>query len=130
MAFKKYADFKGRSRRKEYWMFILFYMLFMIVPYALLFTGNDTIAMIGAAIVGIIALASFIPALAVVVRRLHDTNRSGWWDFISLIPLIGTIVLLVFLCQDSHPGTNKWGPNPKGIGGDQQDLEGVLDADF
>ena len=58
-------------------------------------------------------LAALIPSLAVSVRRLHDTSRSGWWLLISLVPLVGSIVLLVFYCEDSHPGTNNWGPNPK-----------------
>ena len=60
--------------------------------------------------------AILIPSIAVAVRRLHDTNRSGWWYFISIIPIIGTIILIVFLVQDSQPGENKYGPNPKELG--------------
>ena len=62
---------------------------------------------------GIYSLAILIPSIAVQIRRLHDTNRSGWWIFIGLIPLIGTIVFIVFMVQDSNPGENRFGPNPK-----------------
>ena len=111
-------------------MFVLFYYIILLVPYALMFLGSGILSSVATGIVFIFALVSFIPSLAVTIRRLHDTNRSGWWLLISFIPLIGTIVLIVFLSQDSYPGTNAWGPNPKGIGGDQMDMEGVLDADF
>lgn len=130
MALKKFGDFKGRSRRKEYWMFQLFSFILTLIPYALLFSGIESLSLVGLALIGIISLGLIIPSLAVLARRLHDTNRSAWWILIGIIPLIGSIVLLVFLCQESHPGTNAWGPNPKGIGGDQQDMEGVLDGDF
>jgi len=66
---------------------------------------------------GIFALATFIPYLAVTVRRLHDTDRSGWWLLLAFIPIIGGIILLVFMIQDSQPETNRFGPNPKATGG-------------
>jgi uncharacterized membrane protein YhaH (DUF805 family) len=66
-------------------------------------------------ILGLYGLAVFIPSLAVGVRRLHDTGRSGWWLLISLVPIIGIIVLIVFLVQDSQNGTNQYGENPKGV---------------
>jgi uncharacterized membrane protein YhaH (DUF805 family) len=111
---KKYAVFSGRSRRKEYWYFVLFNILISIglsVIDAVLGTDN---AEPGTGLLGgIYSLAVLIPSLAVLVRRLHDTNRSGWWILIGLIPVIGWIVLLVFVVEDSNPGQNQYGPNPK-----------------
>ncbi|MFC8685251.1 DUF805 domain-containing protein [Brevibacillus porteri] len=104
---KKYVAFEGRARRQEYWMFTLFNiivsMVIALVDY-LIGTGS---------ILGMIySLAVLLPSLSVTARRLHDTGRSGWWILISLIPFIGAIILLVFLCQDSQ-GDNKYGANPK-----------------
>ncbi|AZG34309.1 MAG: uncharacterized membrane protein YhaH (DUF805 family) [Moritella dasanensis] len=101
-ALKKYADFTGRARRKEYWMFILVYMIINIV-FAVI--GLDTIS-------AIVSLALLVPSLSIAARRLHDTGRSGWWQLILLIPIIGLIVLIVFLAQDSHDA-NDYGINPK-----------------
>ncbi|KVX01594.1 DUF805 domain-containing protein [Shewanella frigidimarina] len=101
-ALKKYADFTGRARRKEYWMFILVYTIINIVLAVL---GLETISMI-------VSLALLVPSLSIAARRLHDTGRSGWWQLILLIPLIGLIVLIVFLAQDSHDA-NDYGVNPK-----------------
>ena len=114
-AFKKYAVFGGRSRRKEYWYFMLFNI---VVIYVL--EGIDRLleTLTGLSVdllIGIYALAAIIPLLAVSVRRLHDIDRSGWWYFITLIPLIGAIVMLVFTLLDSTPGHNRYGPNPKGV---------------
>ncbi len=105
---KKYTVFVGRARRKEYWMFFLFNILISIaisIVEAVLNTGS----ILG----GIYGLAILLPAIGVSIRRLHDTNRSGWWLLISLVPLVGTIVLIVFLATDSQPGVNQYGPNPK-----------------
>lgn len=114
---KKYATFGGRARRKEYWMFTLWNAIITIVlALALGMISNSTNSQAWVMVYYLYALAVFIPCAAVIVRRLHDTNHSGWWFFISLIPLIGTIVLLVFLATDSQPGDNQYGPNPKGIG--------------
>lgn len=111
---KKYAVFSGRSRRKEYWFFVLFNILISIglsFVDGMLGTVN---AETGTGILGgIYSLAVLIPSIAVLVRRLHDTDRSGWWALIGLIPIIGWIVLLVFVLLDSHPGQNQYGPNPK-----------------
>ena len=106
-AFKKYADFSGRSRRSEYWYFTLFNVLATIAAAFLDAAIGFPIFYIG------YALIAFIPALAVLARRLHDTNRSGWWFLIALIPLVGAIVLLVFLVTDSDQNENKYGLNPK-----------------
>ncbi|MFZ9935218.1 MAG: DUF805 domain-containing protein [Arenimonas sp.] len=105
-ALKKYADFSGRARRKEYWMFILFYFIIYI---SLAIVDS----LIGTMFLALIfVLATLVPSISIAARRLHDTGRSGWWQLISLIPLIGAIVLIVFLVQDSHE-ENQYGPNPK-----------------
>ena len=105
---KKYAVFNGRARRKEYWMFILFYFIIAVV----LSIIEAFVGIVGV-LSGLYGLAMLIPGIAVGVRRLHDTNRSGWWLLIGLVPLIGAIVLLVFFVQDSQAGENQHGPNPK-----------------
>ncbi len=102
-----YADFKGRARRKEYWMFVLFNF---IASWVLMLLGS----LIKFPWLGYIyALAVLVPSLAVLVRRLHDTGRSGWWFFIGFVPIVGGIWLLVLMCLDSQPEANNWGENPK-----------------
>ena len=115
IALKKYATFAGRAQRAEYWYFVLFYILIfcgLSVIDGITGSFNDEagIGLLG----GILTLALLIPSIAVSVRRLHDTGRSGWWLLIAFIPLIGAIVLLVFTVQDSAAGDNSYGPNPKG----------------
>ncbi len=113
---KQYAVFSGRARRKEYWMFVLFNMIFAIV--AMILDNVLGIAMEGVGygpIYGLYLLAIIIPSLAVAVRRLHDVGKSGWMILISLIPIIGSIWLLVLLVTDSNPGENQYGQNPKDI---------------
>ncbi|MEE1674955.1 DUF805 domain-containing protein [Agarivorans aestuarii] len=108
-ALKKYADFSGRARRKEYWMFILFYFIFSIV-------ANIIDALIGLPLLSLIlTIGLIVPSLSIAARRLHDTGRTGWWQLIALIPLIGVIILLIFLASDSHDDNN-YGANPKGEG--------------
>jgi len=112
---KKYAVFSGRARRKEYWMFVLFNLIVAIIlgiVDSMMGTISEPygVGMLG----GLYSLAVLLPGIAVGVRRLHDTDRSGWWLLISLIPVIGWIVLIVFFVQDSTPGENRFGPNPKG----------------
>ena len=111
---KKYAVFGGRARRKEYWYFVLFnfliYIVLTIIDGAI---GTFSAEAGGGLLSGIYAIAVIIPYFAVGVRRLHDTNRSGWWLLIGLIPIIGAIVLTVFLVFDSKPEENQYGPNPK-----------------
>lgn len=107
--FKKYAVFGGRARRKEYWFFFLFNLI------ATMILGAIDGAIGSAGILGgLYALAVIVPSIAVAVRRLHDTDRSGWWLLIALIPVIGIIVLLVFMLQDGKSGSNQYGENPKG----------------
>ncbi|MBN1442063.1 MAG: DUF805 domain-containing protein [Planctomycetes bacterium] len=105
---KKYAVFDGRARRKEFWMFCLFNL---VIAFVLGFVEG----LLGSpGVVGILyGLAVIIPSIAVAVRRLHDTDRSGWWVLIGLIPLIGLIILIVFYVQDGTPGPNQYGESPK-----------------
>ena len=109
---KQYADFSGRARRKEYWMFVLFNAIFAIVAGLLdrLFgTAGDSMGLIG----GIYSLAVLIPGLAVCVRRLHDIGKSGWNILFALIPVIGAIILIVWYCTEGEQNSNQWGENPK-----------------
>ena len=110
---RKYAVFDGRARRTEFWFFFLYNCIIGLVLSSIeAIVGITSIA--GASIFGsLYMLAVFIPYLAVGVRRLHDTGRSGWWMLIYIVPLIGAIVLLVFFVQDSQDGHNQYGPNPK-----------------
>lgn len=117
LVLSKYAEFNGRSRRSEYWYFALTNMLIVFGLYIVMGLGigmESSILMgLGGGLVGIYALATLIPSIAVLVRRLHDTGRSGWWYFIALVPVVGVFILLYFLAMDSAPGANEYGPNPK-----------------
>lgn len=116
---KRYRDFRGRSRRSEYWFIQLFLVVtnFSVAIIDLALMGWDVdrfIANGGGGIVGLVwILVTIVPALAVLVRRLHDTGKSGWWALVGLLPLVGAIVLLVFTVTDSSPGENKFGLSPK-----------------
>ncbi|MCD1260777.1 DUF805 domain-containing protein [Paenibacillus athensensis] len=103
---KNYVGFQGRAQRKEYWMFVLFNIIASIILGII--DGVIGIQLLS----GLYSLAVLLPSLAVAARRLHDTGRSGWWQLLALIPLVGAIILIVFLCQDSEPD-NQYGPNPK-----------------
>lgn len=109
-AFRRYAEFSGRSRRRAYWFFVLFNLIvsFVLAGVDAALMGPDS-----GLLLPLYGLAALIPGIAVSVRRLHDIGRSGWWLLIGLIPLVGAIVLLVFYVQDSQPGDNAYGPNPK-----------------
>jgi len=126
---KKYAVFTGRARPKEYWMFVLFmiiaYFVLTFVDAALGLGGtSETYSDMGPTKIGggfantggllsmLFALGTIIPSIAVGVRRLHDTDRSGWWLLIGLIPLIGAIVLIVFMASSGTRGENRFGPDP------------------
>jgi uncharacterized membrane protein YhaH (DUF805 family) len=115
---RKYAEFHGRARRSEYWFFILFTAIVGAVAGILdAIFGLRSGAQYGGTgpIQGLLQLALLIPTLAVGARRLHDTGRSGWWQLIGLIPIVGWIILIVFFVQDSQPA-NQHGPNPKSLG--------------
>ena len=111
---KKYAVFDGRARRKEYWMFFLINIVVLAVLAAIDNLIGIRIHQAGVGLLqSLYSLAVLIPSIAVTVRRLHDTGRTGWWILIGLIPFIGGIILLIFMVLDSEPGTNQYGPNPK-----------------
>ncbi len=103
---RNYANFSGRARRKEYWFFTLAQFILVLVAMILDTIIFDTGMGLFYAVV---ALGLFIPSLAVAIRRLHDTSHSGWWILITILPLIGSIVLIVFLASDTKPETNQWG---------------------
>ena len=110
----KYAVFRGRARRKEYWFYILFNVIFSIIL-AIVDMSMDTFdPKTGVGLFGTIYAAVLIlPSMAVTVRRLHDIGRSGWWMLIPIVPILGAILIFAFLVQDSDPGENRFGPNPK-----------------
>ncbi|MDR0608931.1 MAG: DUF805 domain-containing protein, partial [Planctomycetaceae bacterium] len=130
---KKYVEFNGRARRKEYWNFTLInmllsfvYFIFVSIISVKIFRTNIEMLERGgeepmfALLLGILlivyfifSLLLFLPSLAVMIRRLHDTGNSGWMCLVSLIPLVGVIILFIILIQDSQPGSNQYGPNPK-----------------
>ena len=113
---KQYADFKGRARRKEYWMFILFNIIFGGIAMILDSVFGIAIEGVGyGPLYGVYVLVLFIPGLAVAVRRLHDIGKSGWMILIALIPVIGAIWILVLMVTDSNPGENLYGANPKEV---------------
>ena len=115
-ALKKYAVFAGRARRKEYWYFALFYTLIYLVLIVIdIMTGTFVVEWGAGALAGIFMLGMIVPSISVMVRRLHDTDRSGWWWFLVLIPLLGGIWLLVLLVLDGTPSDNRFGPDPKGF---------------
>ena len=106
---RKYFVFEGRSHRTEYWMFFLFNLIINFVLVFLESAVNETTYLSS-----VYGLAVLIPSIAVGIRRLHDTGRSGWWLLIGLIPLLGAIVLLVFFAMEGDAGSNEYGPNPWG----------------
>jgi len=113
---QKYVGFSGRARRSEYWWFALFGLIVSIVADLIdtmlgTMSEDTNVGVVG----GIAGLALLLPSIAVAIRRLHDTSRSGWWILIGLIPIVGWIVLIVFYCLDSH-ADNKYGPSPKAAG--------------
>ncbi len=116
MPLRRYAEFSGRSRRKEYWMVVLFEIIVLVVLSIVESVLGLTGMVAGAygPLTALFLLAVLIPGLAVGARRLHDTNRSGWWLLLGLVPLIGAIVLIFFFASDGTSGDNQYGPDPKG----------------
>ena len=110
---EKYADFTGRARRMEYWCF---YLVNIIVIFTLgiidVLVGAYSQSMGVGLLSSLYSLGVLIPGFAVLVRRLHDTGRSGWWVLIGVIPVLGVLVLLVFTVLDSDVGTNAYGTDP------------------
>ena len=119
---KQYVDFSGRARRKEYWMFMLIHFIIILMIVFLMIYSIDDLDSDEAPdsiIMGVFLLYFFgtlLPSIAVTVRRLHDTGKSGWWYLINFIPYIGKFILLIFACMEGDARTNQWGANPKGRG--------------
>ena len=107
-AYKNYANFNGRDTRQQFWMFYLFYMIAYIVLSVI-----DAVIGTGGLLGGIFALATLVPSIAIATRRLHDIGKSGWWQLLGLIPLIGAIVLIVFFAKQGIIGDNQFGNDPK-----------------
>ena len=113
---KNSFNYSGRARRKEYWMFSLINFLVYVVLMVVAGVISSPDSMLGAGLIAIYGLAVIFPSIAVGVRRLHDTSRSGWWMLITFVPFIGGIWFLVLMVLDSKPETNQWGPSPKYAG--------------
>ena len=112
--FSQYASFRGRARRSEYWYFMLFnFMVNLGFNMLASLFGDSLMGTVFIGISGIYGLAVMIPNLAVTWRRLHDIGKGGGWYFICLVPIVGSILLLVWTSRDSQPGDNRFGPNPK-----------------
>ena len=123
--FQRYADFEGRSRRKEYWMFTLFNLIF-IYGLMILMSFSPLLMIIYL----IYLLATIIPSLAVAVRRLHDVEKSGWFILLGFIPLVGAVILLVWMVSEGTKGPNKYGPDPKDESGSGHSDDTVLDSEL
>ncbi|MDI1254652.1 MAG: DUF805 domain-containing protein [Flavobacterium sp.] len=127
VVFENFANFDGRARRSEFWYFILAFYIFVAL---LILVGVALTAATQSAGVGMVffilyilyALLNVIPNIAVIVRRLHDVGKSGWYYFIILIPIIGSIWMLILLCTEGDSGQNEYGPDPKG---DYQEVEEI-----
>ena len=128
MPYRRYADFSGRSRRMEYWMFVLLSVIVSAISVALMIAGgfqgdfasSDTPGgtfWLGVGLLAIWGLGSFIPSIAVQVRRFHDQDRSGWMVLLGFIPYVGGIIVLVFMCLEGTRGANRYGPDPKNPSG-------------
>ena len=115
--FGKYADFKGRASRSEYWYFALFVGLlflagFLIMGFGDIVLGGDTAGIVFGILAVVAGLGLLVPGLAVTVRRLHDTNSSGWWYLLALLPYVGGTIMFVWCCIRGTAGENRFGPDP------------------
>ena len=109
VVFEKYADFDGRARRAEFWYFLLIHILVFI---GLAATGKSINSEIYIIALVVYSLFTIIPTFAVTVRRLHDIDKSGWWYCIKFIPIVGSIILIVFLATQGNYGPNRFGEDP------------------
>ncbi len=113
---RKYAVFEGRARRSEYWYFILFnFIIIVMLVFVDMVLGTSSQSTSFSLFADLYSLAVLAPTLAVAVRRFHDIGKSGWWVLVGFVPFVGSLVLLYFMVQDSEPGDNAYGPNPKGV---------------
>ncbi|WP_193016482.1 MULTISPECIES: DUF805 domain-containing protein [Gammaproteobacteria] len=115
-----YANFSGRARRKEYWMFTLINTIIITILYAIMFSSIDMntgemggLGSIISIILGIYSLAIIVPSLAVTIRRFHDQDKSGWMFLLAFIPFVGGLIVFVFMCLEGTKGDNRFGPDPK-----------------
>lgn len=124
MPFARFFDFSGRSRRKEYWMFVLLNTIVQIVLVALMFAGGFSfdpygqgglgpLFWLGAGLLGLYGLATVIPSVAVTVRRFHDQDKSGWLTLLVFVPYLGALIVFVFMLLEGTRGPNRYGPDPK-----------------
>lgn len=123
---KNYANFEGRARRQEYWMYILFVFLFSIVAGVIDGTLGLTGEMGTGVFSSLFALFLILPSLSAGARRLHDTGKSGLWLFLYLLPVLGSLILLIFMVLPGDEGPNRYGPDPK-VSGPQPSAE-ILDS--
>ncbi|WP_039018743.1 DUF805 domain-containing protein [Halocynthiibacter namhaensis] len=127
--YSKYVTFSGRAPRSEYWWFMLFFNIIYLGLYAVMMvvtftlyasnpTGSPSMApiILSSSLLTVFVLGSLLPSISVMVRRLHDVNRSGWWYWIALVPLVGIILLLVWFCTKGTDGPNDFGSDPLGGG--------------
>lgn len=121
---KNFGNFSGRTRRRDFWLALVMNMIIVGVLYAILASGIATmvvtgqmsgLAKIATALLSIYGLAVFIPSLSLIVRRLHDTDKAGWWFLIAFVPFVGGIALLVFYCIEGTSGANRFGEDPKAV---------------
>ncbi|MEM7742511.1 MAG: DUF805 domain-containing protein [Pseudomonadota bacterium] len=115
--FKRYADFQGRSRRSEFWFFFLFNVILSFGGQLIVGLFAAAVPLIGAILailLMIISLGLIIPGIALLIRRLHDLDKSGWWILIFLIPLVNLIMMLIWFTQKGTEGDNRFGPDPTG----------------
>ncbi|MFM6832695.1 MAG: DUF805 domain-containing protein [Novosphingobium sp.] len=124
MPYRRYADFSGRSQRKEYWMFVLFTFIVVAVCMALMFAGGmaldesgqaspGPLFWLGVVILAIWGIGSIVPSIAVQVRRFHDQDKSGWMVLLGFIPYVGSIIVFIFMCIEGTRGPNRFGNDPK-----------------
>lgn len=124
MPYRRYADFTGRSRRKEYWMFVLFTFIVLMGCMALMFAGGmaadasadaapGPLFWLGVVILAVWGIGSFIPSIAVQVRRFHDQDKSGWMVLLAFIPYVGSLIVFIFMCIEGTRGPNRFGNDPK-----------------
>jgi uncharacterized membrane protein YhaH (DUF805 family) len=112
-ALRNYAVFKGRARRREYWIFELMNSAITLALFVLAVILGKAGYPYFLSLPFLYIVATAIPSLSSLIRRLHDTGRSGWWFWIGLIPLFGPVSMLIFTVENSQPGENRYGPNPK-----------------